>query len=140
MITKIVKLWFDEEGIYVAGEDGKTYRQSLLWYDRLRTASEEERAAYEVSSIGIHWPELDVDISFESFEYPDAEPTKLQRFFLTHPEINVAGFAKKYGYNASLLRSYINGFKIPSPAKEAEILACITSLGKEYLQYSGIQD
>lgn len=136
MINSINKLWFDAEGIYVQGDDGKTYRQSLLWYSRLLSATDKERAAYELSTIGIHWPALDIDISFESFEYPDAEPTKLQRFFLTHPEINVAGFAKKFGYNASLVRSYINGFKVPSPEKETEILECIKTLGKEYLDYN----
>lgn len=135
MIRKINKLWFEAEWIFVQGDDGKTYRQSLLWYSRLLNASEKERSAYEVSTIGIHWPALDEDISFESFEYPDAEPTPLQRFFLTHHEINVAGFAKKFGYNASLIRSYINGFKLPSAEKEAEILECIKSLGKEYLKY-----
>lgn len=108
-------------------------RQSLLWYSRLLTASDEVRGDYEVSTIGIHWPKLDTDISFESFEYPDAEPTRLQRFFLTHSEINVAGFAKKFGYNASLIRSYIKGFKTPSPAKEAELFKCIASLGHEYI-------
>lgn len=133
MIKTIVKIWFDDEGIYVQGDDGKTYRQSLWWYDRIRTASDAERGDYVISTIGIHWPKLDTDISFESFEYPDAEPTKLQRFFLTHPEINVAGFAKKFGYNASLLRSYINGFKTPSQAKEAELLKCIANLGREYI-------
>lgn len=48
--------------------------------------------------------------SFESFEYDDAEPSKLQRFFLTHKEINISEFAKRIGMNATLLRNYINGF------------------------------
>lgn len=56
-------------------------------------------------NIGIHWHDLDEDISFDSFLYPDAEPTRLQRFFLTHPEINVSGFAQKFGFSASLMRS-----------------------------------
>ena len=72
-------------------------------------------------------------MSFESFLYADAEPTRLQHFFLTHPEINVSGFAQKYGFSASLLRSYINGFKTPSSAREQEIMNCIEKLGKEYL-------
>ena len=63
----------------------------------------------------------------------DAEPSRFQHFFLTHPEINVSGFAQKYGFSASILRSYINGFKTPSAAREQEILKCIAKLGKEYL-------
>ena len=37
---------------------------------------------------------VSVDISFESFTYEDSEPSALQRFFLTHKEINVAEFAR----------------------------------------------
>ena len=81
---------------------------------------------------GIEVPELK-GISFESFLYPDAEPTRLQHFFLTHPEINVSGFAQKFGFSASLMRSYINGFKTPSPEREQEIMRCIEKLGNEYL-------
>ncbi|MBR5925166.1 MAG: DUF2442 domain-containing protein, partial [Bacteroidales bacterium] len=71
----ISKIWFEGDWIYGLGDDGKTYRQSLLWYNKLRKATDEQRAKYEMSTIGIHWHELDEDISFESFLYPDAEPT-----------------------------------------------------------------
>ena len=82
---------------------------------------------------GIHWRELDEDISFESFTYEDAEPTALQRFFLTHKEINVAEFARLMGINPTLLRNYINGFKKPSKEREEEIIEHIHKLGKELL-------
>ena len=130
-MTRISKIWFDGEWLYGQGDDGKTYRQSLLWYPRLKEADNDQRAHYEISTIGIHWRELDEDVSFESFLYEDAEPTLLQRTFLTHPEINVSGFARKYGFNASLLRNYINGFKKPSPEMEQKILSCIRQLGEE---------
>ena len=129
----IKKIWFDGEWLYGQSDDGKVYRQSLLWYSRLLKASEQERTKYKISTIGIHWPELDEDVSFDSFLYEDAEPTPLQHFFLTHPEINVSGFANKYGFNASLLRSYINGFKTPSQEREQEIMSCVEKLGKEYI-------
>ena len=71
--------------------------------------------------------------SFESFEYEDAEPSKMQRFFLTHKEINISEFAKLIGINPSLLRSYINGFKKPSKEREALILSYIRKIGQEYI-------
>ena len=126
------KIWFSEEHILAETEDGKTLKQSLLWYPALLAASEDERNAYTFGFDGVHWRALDTDISFESFLYDDAEPTRLQRFFLTHKELNVAEFAKRIGINASLLRNYINGFKKPSPEREASILAEIRKLGKEY--------
>ena len=128
---KIKKIWFDGDYLYGEGDDGKTYRQSLLWYSRLREASEQERSQYTLSTIGIHWRNLDEDISFESFGYEDAEPSGLQRFFLTHKEINVAEFARRIGMNPTLLRNYINGFKKPSKEREQEILDHIHKLGEE---------
>lgn len=126
------RIWFDTDYIYAEAEDGRVLKQSLLWYARLKEASEEERMAYKMGFDGIHWRALDTDISFESFEYEDAEPTVMQRFFLTHKELNVAEFAKRVGINASLLRNYINGFKKPSAEREAQILAAIRALGEEY--------
>ena len=131
-MNRIETIWFDREWLYGLGDDGVTYRQSLLWYKRLLEASDSERAGYEISTIGIHWSAMDVDISFESFLYPEAEPSRIQRFFLTHEEINVSGFARKFGLNPSLLRSYVNGFKTPSKGKEQEILRMIHKLGDEY--------
>ena len=128
---KIVKIWFSGEWLYGLGDDGKTYRQSLLWYKRLLKSSPDERDRYEFSTIGIHWPALGEDVSFESFTYEEAEPSGLQRFFLTHPEINLAGFAARAGINATLLRNYVNGFKKPSLERESEILAAIHRFGAE---------
>lgn len=128
---KINKIWFDGEWLYGLGDDGKTYRQSLLWYKDLLKASDAQRQEYEISTIGIHWRKLDVDVSFESFAYDEAEPSEMQRFFLTHPEINVSQFALKAGINAGLLRNYINGFKKPSQEREAQILQQIHQLGQE---------
>lgn len=130
---KIKKIWFDGDYLYGLGDDNKTYRQSLLWYRQLRNATDKERSQYTMSTAGIHWRNLDEDVSFESFEYDDAEPSKLQRFFLTHNEINVAEFAKSIGMNQTLLRNYINGFKKPSKEREEKILQQVHKIGQEYL-------
>ena len=131
---KIKKIWFDGDYIYGMDERNNTYRQSLLWYSKLRNASAEERERYTFSTIGIHWRELDEDVSFESFGYEDAEPSKLQRFFLTHKVINVSEFARLIGINAALLRNYINGFKKPSKEREGQILEQIHKIGAEFME------
>lgn len=130
---RIVKIWFDGDWLCGQDDNGTTYRQSLLWYKKLRKATDKERENYTFGYDGIHWRELDEDVSFESFAYEDAAPTKLQRFFLTHPEINVSEFAKLIGINPSLLRNYINGFKIPSRERELMIIDKIHNIGKEYM-------
>ena len=128
---KIQKIWIAADYIYGLDETGREYRQSLLWYPKLRAASDAERAKYTFGLDGVHWRDLDEDISFESFAYEDAEPTTLQRFFLTHKEINIAEFARSMGLNPTLLRNYINGFKTPSKEREREIFEHIHKLGAE---------
>lgn len=128
----IKKIWFDADNIYGKDESGKIYKQSLLWYPRLKAASDEERSKYKFGFDGIHWRNIDEDISFESFGYDDAEPSKLQKFFLTHKELNISEFAKRVGINATLLRNYINGFKHHSKEREEKILNSIHAIGKEY--------
>lgn len=130
---KIIKIWFKGDYLYGEDDSGKTYRQSLLWYKKLRSATDEEREQYTFGFDGIHWRKIDEDVSFESFAYEDAEPTKLQRFFLSHPEINIAEFARLIGMNPSLLRNYINGFKKPSKEREQMIIQKVNNIGKEYM-------
>ncbi len=132
-MMRITKIWFKGDYIYGEDESGKTYRQSLLWYKNLRKANDEERGKYTFGYDGIHWRNLDENVSFESFAYDDAEPSKLQRFFLSHPEINVSEFARLVGINPSLLRNYINGFKKPSKEREKMIINHLHRIGQEYL-------
>ncbi len=129
---KITRIWFDADYIYGETESGKKYRQSLLWYPGLKNATERERMDYRFGFRGIHWRKLDVDVSFDSFTHEDAEPSALQRFFLTHREIEVSEFAKMIGIDATLLRNYINGFKKPSKERERVILDGIHALADDY--------
>ena len=133
---KITTIWFKEDYLYGRDEEGKVWRQSLLWYPGLREASDEERAQYRFGLDGIHWRNLDEDVSFESFGYEDAEPTGLQRFFLTHKEVDVDEFARLAGVDASLLRDFVHGFKKPSEEQERRILEHIHKVGSEFLQVS----
>lgn len=133
---KLCKIWFDKDYIYGADAEGNEVRQSLLWYPLLLNASDSERNEFKIGFQGIHWRGLDTDISFESFEYPDAQPSPMQRFFLTHKEIKLSEFAKRIGIQATLLRNYINGFKRPSKEREKLILKGIHSLASEYAAVS----
>lgn len=47
--------------------DGRTITVPLAWYPRLAKASPAERARWEVSGAGygIHWPQIDEDLSTE---------------------------------------------------------------------------
>lgn len=137
-MIEIIKIWFDSDFIYGEDPKGKVHKQSLLWYPRLKSGSDEDRSKYIIGIDGIHWRHLDEDVSFESFGYEDAVPSKMQKFFLTHPEISVSGFAKSIGLSVSLLKDYINGFKKPSEEKENEIMERIHTLGVEMASIANI--
>jgi hypothetical protein len=128
---EISGLWFDDNKIFIRTGDGRELWQSLLYYHRLQQATPEQRNNYRLSYSGIHWPDVDEDMSFESFRYDDPEPVGIARFFLTHPELNASAIARRMGIQQSLLASYIRGTKKPSKAREAEILDTVRQIGKE---------
>lgn len=54
-----------ESELIVALSDGRTISAPLVWFPRLANASANQLANYELlgNGEGIHWPELDEDIS-----------------------------------------------------------------------------
>lgn len=128
---KISKLWFEDEKIFILTEDGNTLWQSLLWYPRLKNATEEQRNNYEIDNCGIRWETLDEDVSLESFTYNDPEPVGISKLFLLHPELNISAVARKVGISQSLLAQYISGHKKPSEERAQLILDTIHRIGQE---------
>ena len=58
---------FTEESISVDLMDGRTITVPLVWYPRLFNATPEQRTQWEVcgGGYGIHWEEIDEDLSTE---------------------------------------------------------------------------
>ncbi len=63
--TLAKSLSFDDANIHVQLLDGRIIVVPLIWFPRLHKASAEQLAVYEISGggIGLHWPELDEDLS-----------------------------------------------------------------------------
>ena len=122
---KISKIWFADDRIYGLKHDGRTLWQSLLYYRRLRSATDEQRADDEMDDEGIHWYALDEDVSFESFEYEDPEPTGVSKLFLSRPELNAAAIGRKLGISQNLMAQYVHGMKKPSKERERMILDAV---------------
>lgn len=135
---KITKLWFADNRIYVQTDKGEKLYQSLLFYPRLLTASNEERENYEFWDYGIRWDAIDEDMSYESFYYDDTkEPAPgIQNAFLSNPELNISAVARRMGIQQSLLASYIKGTKVPSPERKKLILDTIHDIGNSLLAVS----
>jgi hypothetical protein len=58
---------FGEDTLAVDLMDGRTITVPLAWYPRLAGASPAQRAKWEIcgAGFGIHWPEIDEDLSTE---------------------------------------------------------------------------
>jgi hypothetical protein len=68
----------DAEHLTVTLADGRTVSAPLWWYPRLLNAPPAARAHIELMPMGMHWPEIDEDISVASMlrgaKAPGAHP------------------------------------------------------------------
>lgn len=72
------KVWFDEANIWLELTDGRRLSVPLAYFPRLLHASKEELQRFELSGggTGIHWDELDEDISVEGLLLGIGDRTK----------------------------------------------------------------
>jgi len=56
---------FDETTMWVELNDGRVMGVPIAWFPRLLNATDKERNDYELSKRGIHWDNLDEDISID---------------------------------------------------------------------------
>ncbi|TAD80031.1 MAG: DUF2442 domain-containing protein [Sphingomonadales bacterium] len=64
---RVLDVRFDDASLIVDLMDGRTISAPLAWYPRLLHATPEQRAHWETAGAGygIHWPEIDEDLSTE---------------------------------------------------------------------------
>jgi len=62
------RVWFSEDMLFVQLQDGREIGVPLLWFPRLRKASEEQLNEWRLigNGVGIHWESIDEDISISS--------------------------------------------------------------------------
>lgn len=65
--ARVKDVRFDDETMSVDLADGRTITVPLSWYPRLLHAAPAARANWRIAGagFGIHWPELDEDLSTE---------------------------------------------------------------------------
>ena len=63
--VRATKVWFDDDNMWVALDDGRVMSVPKVWFPRLDNATDEELSDYEMSGngLGLHWDKLDEDIS-----------------------------------------------------------------------------
>ena len=71
--TLAVDVSCSDDSLTVVLNDGRTVSAPLEWFPRLRSATPEQRKQWEPigGGIGIHWEEIDEDISVASLLQPE---------------------------------------------------------------------
>ena len=64
--SRPVEAHCDAQHLHVTLADGRALRTPLWWYPRLMGASAAARKIIELMPMGMHWPEIDEDISVAS--------------------------------------------------------------------------
>jgi hypothetical protein len=64
---RIVRAMCNEDSLVVDLADGRALSVPLAWYPRLLHATPQQRSDFEIAGAGygIHWPEIDEDLSVE---------------------------------------------------------------------------
>lgn len=60
-----VNVTFTDDMMSTTLEDGRIITVPIAWYPRLQKATAAQRQQFELSPAGIHWDEIDEDISVE---------------------------------------------------------------------------
>lgn len=124
------KVWLTDTAVWIRTADGKEAHEKFADYQRLKFATPRQLANFTVDNFGIHWEELDEDLSFEGF-FREKKSNPLYDLFIAHPELNAAAIARRLGISQSLFAQYISGTKKPSTQRYEEIIETIRAIGRE---------
>jgi hypothetical protein len=76
MTASANRVHFDKDTMTVDLTDGRTVSVPLAWFPRLLRATPAQRAKVELSRLGLHWEELDEDISIAGLLAGRGDQTK----------------------------------------------------------------
>jgi hypothetical protein len=131
-MIEIERIWLTDDAVWIRTINGEEACEYFADYPRLRFATPEQRANYKAEKFGIHWPDIDEDLSYEGFFY-SKNHTELYRLFIAHPELNASAIARRMGISQSLFAQYISGAKKPSKSRLEEIYATLRAIGQELI-------
>ncbi len=135
MIIDIIRVWVDNVYVNIETKQGQVRSLAIADFRLLQNATSDQLQKFEVGKFGIHWEELDEDLSFEGFfkENPQEIAPEIAQVFNSFPEINQSAIAKRVGINQSLLAKYKCGILNPTPKRLKEIETALHELGGELL-------
>lgn len=133
MKMDIIKVWVDSEYVNIQDNKGIVLKEAISDYPRLKYATEQQRQNFDYDNIGIHWKDLDEDLSFEGFAYPKEQSNSIASVLGNFPVLNISMLAKRMNIPQSVFASYLCGVKTPSEKRKKEIETALHDLGTELL-------
>jgi hypothetical protein len=111
---RVADVFFSDDELSVRLMDGRTIIVPLAWYPRLLRATEAQRNNWKISGggYGIHWPEIDEDLSTEGLLRGAPAP---QTSPMTLPE-DVKPVSSPRGRAPALLE-FLRANRLPDRAK-----------------------
>lgn len=131
----VEKVWLTDTAVWIRTTDGKEACEQFAEYPRLKFATPEQRNNFTLNDDGIHWEEIDEDLSFEGF-FMKKPTNPLYEVFMAHPELNASAIARRLGISQSLFAQYVSGTKKPSAERMEAIFETIRSVGRELCSIS----
>lgn len=133
MVNYIQSITFKNERLEVHLLDGRVISVPLSWYPRLASASAKERNNWELigNGVGIHWEDIDEDLSLEGLFQGIPSPEWSREKSLQAREIytirtalgfNQQKFARLLGVRQASLSDWEKGKRTPSPLAKERIL------------------
>ena len=136
-MDKIVKVWFDDNRIFIETDNQQTLSRPLEAFPTLKDASEKDRNDLKIGRFGddIRWETLDEDLHISSC-YEKSEPNpdnEVGRIFRQFPQLDVAAVASDIGIHKSLLYKFIYGIQEPSQERMRQIKSALHNVGKRLI-------
>jgi hypothetical protein len=76
--SRPVSIACDSSHLRVTLADGRIVQTPLWWYPRLLNASEADRTNVELMPMGVHWPDIDEDLSIAGMLRGQKAPGAMQ--------------------------------------------------------------
>lgn len=116
------------EGVRLTAVDGRSAVVRFEDFERLKAASDSQRAAFTLGRGGLRWEEIDEDLSYDGVFEPQARPLRGSAWL---KPLNMSEVARRLGIQQSLMAAYMNGSKRPSAERERRIREEIRRIGRE---------
>lgn len=79
--NRVIDVWVDEAAVFAKTEDGRIASYPFSLWPKLMRATKEQQKDFFLSYSGIHWPQIDEDLSYAGmFAYSGVVDAKEEEF------------------------------------------------------------